>query len=191
MRLCGQCGNLDKRKNPPCKLGLPCYQSEKSGEFIRPSKCKKKALKTSKARAKALKNAKERAIDAFQMWVRYRDNWTCVVCGKHIDPNSEGAKQLMHAGHYISRKYKSLLLDEVNVHAQCKDCNGRQNWVCMDPRYTQYMLKQYGPEIFDYLYKKQHEICKISAYEWQELAVVWERALEEIKKSLDKNEKVM
>lgn len=185
MRACGQCGNLDRRKNPPCKLGFPCYQSNKTGEFIRPSKCHKKALPLAKARAKATKNAKNRAIDAFQMWIRYRDNWTCVVCGKHVDPNAPGAKQLMHAGHYISRKYQSLLLDEVNVHAQCKECNGAQNWVGMDPRYTQYMIRKYGPEILDYLYKKQHEISKISAYEWKELADEWEQALEDIKKTLD------
>lgn len=181
MRLCGQCGNLDKRKNPPCKLGLPCYQSEKTGEFIRPIKCKKKALKASKARAKAVKNAKERAIDAFQMWVRYRDNWTCVVCGKHIDPNSEGAKQLMHAGHYISRKYKSLLLDPKNCHSQCAVCNGKQNWEGMDERYTKYVIDKYGVEILDYYNKKKNEIRKISSVEWIELADFWGKKLEEIK----------
>lgn len=186
MRLCGQCGNLDKRKNPPCKLGLPCVKSEKTGEYIRPSKCKKKAVKAKIAREKALKNAKQTAIDSFQMWVRYRDNWTCVVCGKHVDPNSPGAKKEMHAGHYISRRYKSLLLDPKNCNSQCKDCNGRQNWEGVDPRYTQYMIHTYGPEILDYLYKKQHEITKISHYEWEQLATDWSQALEDIKKTLDK-----
>ena len=191
MRVCGQCGNLDKRRTPPCKLGYECKESEKvKGEYIRPSKCHKKALPAAKARAKAKKNAQNRAIDAFQMWVRYRDNWTCVVCGKHVDPNAEGAKQLMHAGHYISRKYKSLLLDDKNVHAQCAVCNGKQNWEGMDPRYTDYMLKKYGPQIFDYLYKKQHEISHLDKSNWEELAVSWEAALEEIKKALDKPEKV-
>lgn len=181
MRTCGQCGNLDKRKNPPCKIGMPCYQSEKTGEYIRPSKCKKKAVKAKIARKRAVKNAKNRAIDAFQMWVRYRDNWTCVVCGKHVDPEMPGAKNEMHAGHYISRKYKSLLLDPQNVHAQCKDCNGRQNWVGMDPRYTKYMVNRYGEGILDYLFKKQHEIEKISHLEWERLAEFWEGKLKEIK----------
>ena len=188
MRLCGQCGNLDKRKNPPCKLGLPCTKSEKTGEYIRPSKCKKKAVKARIARERALKNAKETAIDCFQMWVRYRDNWTCVVCGKHVDPDSPGAKKEMHAGHYISRKYKSLLLDPVNVHAQCRLCNGAQNWEGMDPRYTQYMIRTYGPEILEYLYRQQHEIEKITHLDWEYLATVWKRKLEEIKKTLDKTQ---
>ena len=190
MRFCGECGNLDRRKNPPCKLGYECKPSDKTVEYIRPSKCRKKALPAAKARAKATKNAKNRAIDAFQMWVRYRDGWTCVVCGKHVDPNAEGAKQLMHAGHYISRKYKSLLLDPKNCNCQCAVCNGKQNWEGMDPRYTKYMVQQYGPEIFEYLFKKQHEICKMSAYDWEEQAQTWEEALAEIKKTLDNKEKV-
>ena len=184
MRLCGQCGNLDGRKNPPCKIGLPCFKSEKTGEYIRPSKCKKKAIKARLERERAVKDAKNRAIDAFQMWVRYRDNWTCVVCGKKVDPNMPGAKQEMHAGHYISRKYKSLLLDPKNVNCQCKNCNGSQNWVGMDPRYTKYIVQKYGAEILDYLFQKQHEIKKISNAEWAELATYWEGKLEDIKKHL-------
>ena len=181
MRFCSNCGNLDKRKTPPCKLGLPCYASEKTGEYIRPNKCKKKAVKATVARKRALKNAKQRATDAFQMWVRYRDNWTCVVCGKHINPELPGAKQEMHAGHYISRRHLSLLMDPKNVHAQCKNCNGAQNWEGMDPRYTKYIVNTYGPEILDYLYLKQHEICKIGHTEWENLATYWEGKLEEIK----------
>lgn len=183
MRVCGECGAIDRRKDPPCKFGFPCYVSEKTGALIRPSKCKKKIISATKARTKAVKDAKKRAIDAFQMWVRYRDNWTCCVCGKHIDPTMEGAKNLMHAGHYISRKYTSLLLDPKNVHAQCKECNGAQNWVGMDPRYTKYMVTKYGPEILDYLYQKQHEIKKISHAEWAELAEYWSAELEKIKKN--------
>lgn len=182
MRKCGQCGNLDKRKNPPCRAGFNCYKSEKTDEYIRPTNCRKKVISATKARQKALKGAKNRAIDAFQMWVRYRDNWTCVVCGKHISQDNEKAKQLMHAGHYISRKYKSLLLDPKNVHAQCKECNGRQNWEGLDPRYTRYLINKYGAGILDYLAQKQHEIKKISNQEWDSLATFWELELDKIKK---------
>ena len=180
MRTCGQCGNLDKRKNPPCKVGLPCYKSEKTGEYIRPNKCKKKALKAKISRKMAIKNARNRAIDAFQMWVRYRDNWTCVVCGKHIDPGQEGAKQLMHAGHYISRKYKSLLMDPKNCNSQCRSCNWKQNLEGVDERYTKYVIDKYGASILDYYNKKKNEIKKISSYEWEELANYWENELKKI-----------
>lgn len=181
MRKCGNCGNLDKRKNPPCKLGLPCVKSEKTGEYIRPSKCKKKAVSAKMAREKAFKNAKQTAIDNFQLYIRYRDNWTCVVCGKHVDPDMPGAKQEMHAGHYISRKYTSLLLDPKNVHAQCRECNGKQNWEGLDPRYTKYLVNKYGAEILDYLYEKKHQTLKISHTEWAELAEYWAEKLENIK----------
>ena len=188
MRMCGNCGGVDRRKNPPCKYGYKCYPSEKTGELVRPKECRKKVMSATKSRIKSLKDAKNRAIDAFQMWIRYRDNWTCVVCGSHVSPETEGAKQLMHAGHYISRKYTSLLLDPKNVHAQCKECNGRQNWVGMDPRYTKYIVTKYGPGILDYLYQKQHEIKKISHKEWSELAEHWEMELNNLKKLLDKSE---
>lgn len=42
------------------------------------------------------------------MYVRYRDNWTCVVCGKHIDPNSAGAKMKCTA---------DTILIEANIHS--------------------------------------------------------------------------
>lgn len=184
MRFCGECGGIDFRKTPPCRFGYQCYKSEKSGELIRPSKCKRKIVSATKARLQSVKNAKNRAIDAFQLWIRYRDNWTCCVCGKRIDPSVEGAKQLMHAGHYISRRYKSLLLDPKNCNAQCKDCNGRQNWEGVDPRYTKYIVNKYGPEILDYLYQKQHEAKPISNAEWAELADFWEGELEKEKKRL-------
>lgn len=186
MRVCGQCGNLDKRKNPPCRAGFRCYKSEKSEEYIRPANCKKKIVKESIARRRNIANIKNKAIDSFQMWVRYRDNWTCVVCGKKVNPDAQGAKNEMHAGHYISRKYKSLLLDPINVHAQCKVCNGYQNWVGIDPRYTKFMIDKYGKDVLNYLYQKQHEIKKISNSDWEYLAEYWEGELDKIKKDLTK-----
>ena len=180
MRYCNGCGDFNKTYKTCCKRGFEPKLSEKTGEYIRPSGCKVKAKKAPSAAIRA-KNAKARAVDAFQMWVRYRDNWTCVVCGKHIDPNEPGAKALMHAGHYISRKYASLLLDPINVHAQCKDCNGRQNWEGMDPRYTAYMIGKYGTEVLNYLARKQHEICKRGRVEWEQLADHWEQELAKMK----------
>ncbi|MBQ2174800.1 MAG: recombination protein NinG [Alphaproteobacteria bacterium] len=175
MRYCNGCTECDGRKNPPCKKGLPAYKSEKSGQIVRPSKCKKKYRQ-----AKEI-NYKEKAVDAFQMYIRYRDNWTCCCCGKYIDPSSEHAKKEMHAGHYISRAKLSLLLDEKNVHAQCRECNGKQNWEGIDPRYTQYIINKYGIDILDYLSTKKREIVKIDKTEWENLFHFWEQKLNEIK----------
>lgn len=175
MRYCKGCTECDGRRNPPCKKGFQAYKSEKSGEIIRPSKCKKKYNPVKDTDYKKI------AVDAFQMYIRYRDNWTCVVCGKHIDCDSDNAKMLMHAGHYISRAKTSLLLDEKNVHAQCRECNGKQNWEGVDPRYTKYVVNKYGVDILDYFDKKKRDITKIGKAEWKELAAYWENRLNEIK----------
>ena len=170
MRFCNGCTQLDKRLKNPCKKGFNAVIGKV--ETIRPTQCKKKYKKEKEI------DYKKVAVDNFQMYIRYRDNWTCVVCGKHIDPNDPQAKMLLHGGHYISRIKTSLLLDEKNCHGQCRECNGRQNWEGIDPRYTQYLIRKYGIEILDYLNKKKNEIYKPN---WKELAEYWEQKLNEIK----------
>lgn len=173
MRFCKDCTQFDKRVKNSCKKGFEVVIG-KTGIGIRPAKCKKKYKKSK------LTNWKQIAVDNFQMYIRYRDNWTCVVCGKHIDPTEENAKMYIHAGHYISRTKTSLLLDEKNVHAQCRECNGKQNWEGVDPRYTQYIISKYGVGILDYLAKKKNEIVQISNEQWKEIAEFWKQKLQEI-----------
>ena len=175
MRFCNGCTQLDKRLKTPCKKGFNAVIGKT--EVIRPSGCKKKYKKAKEIDFKKI------AVDSFQMYIRYRDNWTCVVCGKHINPQEEHAKMLIHAGHYISRTKTALLLDEKNVHAQCRECNGKQNWEGVDTRYTKYLINKYGIEILDYLNKKKNEICKLSNEQWGELADYWKDKLEQIKRS--------
>ena len=50
-------------------------------------------------------------------YIRQRDKWTCITCGK-----TEWGRK-MHAGHLISRKRKNTLFDPKNIHAQCSWCN--------------------------------------------------------------------
>lgn len=177
MRYCDGCSELNKRLKHPCKKGFRAYKSDKTGKVVRPNNCKSKP----KLKIEKEKDFKKKAVDAFQMYIRYRDNWTCVVCGKHIAPDSEGAKQLMHAGHYVSRGKTALLLDEKNCHAQCRECNGKQNWEGIDPRYTKYLISKYGIEILDYLNEKKHKTLKLSKAGWKELAEFWQGKLAEIK----------
>jgi len=173
MRFCNGCTQLDKRLKNPCKKGFNAVIGKV--ETIRPTQCKKKYKKSKPI------DWKQIAVDNFQMYIRYRDNWTCVVCGKHIDPTDPQAKQLMHGGHYISRKFLSLLLDPKNCHSQCSFCNFKQNLEGVDPRYTQYIINKYGVGILEYLNKKKNEIVQISNEQWKELAEYWETKLKEIK----------
>jgi hypothetical protein len=66
---------------------------------------------------------RQKALSEFQRYVRYRDSdergyAKCISCGR-VYP----VKQ-MDGGHYEQRSNLATELDEDNVHAQCKRCNG-------------------------------------------------------------------
>ena len=143
IRTCEGCASLDKRKRKPCPLfDVVCEQ----GVYIRPRQCKRKFQK--RDAKKELARLRDRVVDLFQTYIRYRDGFTCCCCGRHIDSEDPNARKLIHAGHFISRSVRQLLLHDKNVNAQCRDCNGRQNWLGVDPRYCDYMLHKYGEGVF-------------------------------------------
>lgn len=76
-----------------------------------------KKTKLRKNGKSTISRLKKKAWDAFSLWIRKRDKWTCITCGK------QGIGSFMHAGHYISRRFNATLFDERNVHAQCMNCN--------------------------------------------------------------------
>jgi hypothetical protein len=65
--------------------------------------------------------AEKRAWNEFSKMIRARDNiggyFRCPTCGRTL-PIDEA-----DAGHYITRARKSVMFDEMNVHAQCRHCN--------------------------------------------------------------------
>ena len=108
IRSCEGCKFLNKRKkSSPCLKDFKAVYDSKSGIYRRPFSCKLKDKKVNPH--KELKKIKEEAIDLFQTYIRYRDDFTCCCCGTHIDKNNPDAKKLMHAGHVISRKINQLL----------------------------------------------------------------------------------
>lgn len=183
MRDCKGCSKLTDQG---CSLNFEAIKSDKQDLWLRPNKCTKKYREKGKLEAKARKDYKKlvaKLDDTFQMWIRYRDNWTCCCCHTHIAPNSEGAKAKMHAGHYVGRSALALRWDEKNVHAQCSTCNMQQNYYGIDPRYTQMLLRRYGIGILDYLSIKKHEQVKYSCEELEEKIAYYKQKLEEAKNS--------
>ena len=185
MRLCNGCGKLRYGK---CEKGFEIIKCEKLKDFKRPSKCKVKFKKQAVVEKQTRKNLIKKLDDVFQMYVRYRDNWTCVVCGKHIDPNSAGAKNEMHGGHYIDRGKFSLRWHEANCNAQCKVCNGIQHWKGLQPEYTIYLLRKYrwtlfeGRPIIEFFAVKKNEVVHHSNCELEELIKHYSEKLEKIKR---------
>lgn len=83
----------------------------------------KKALKHYKAilriKQPTLKQLMIQADAAFSMYIRERDNWTCVLCGSTKKPQ---------CGHLIRRGKMSVRFDERNCACQCYSCNYRHEW---------------------------------------------------------------
>lgn len=63
----------------------------------------------------ALPRLKEKAWKVFALWIKNRDGWKCITCGK-VDKSSS-----MHAGHYIHGDHMDFV--EKNISAQCVACN--------------------------------------------------------------------
>jgi hypothetical protein len=61
--------------------------------------------------------AENKAWKAFSLYIRERGLFRCPTCGA-VKPIEQA-----DAGHYISRVRKSVMFDEMNVHAQCRKCN--------------------------------------------------------------------
>lgn len=116
-----------------------------------------------KIKHKSISKLKKEAWVIFSKWIRVRDNYTCVTCGK------QGEGSFMHAGHYISRKHNSTLFDERNVNAQCMNCNlwGYGNMGV----YTLFLQEKYGPGIIEELTKKSREIKQWLPSELEEIKV--------------------
>lgn len=182
IRSCEGCEFLNKRKkSSPCQKDFKAVYDSKSGIYKRPSSCKNKSKKVNSKQQ--LKKIKEEAIDLFQTYIRYRDDFTCCCCGFHIDKDHKDAKKLLHAGHFISRKISSLLLDEKNCFAQCRTCNYLQDKVSVNPRYILFLIEKFGPEIFEYYYDKIYNEPKIERdldY-WTKQRDYWKAKLEEFK----------
>ena len=183
MRDCKGCSKIGEQG---CSLGFEAIKSDKQDIWLRPTRCQKKYREKGKLEAKARKDyqkLKNKLDDVFQMWIRYRDNWTCCCCKTHVDPNSEGAKAKMHAGHYVGRSCLALRWDPKNVHAQCSTCNMQQNYYGIDPRYTKMLLVKYGSDILDYFATKKNEMIKLTTSDLEDKIQIYSDLLEKAKNS--------
>ena len=185
VRNCEGCTYLNKkRKTNPCNKDLPAVYDATNNLYTRPNKCKEKIKKVDPK--KEFKKLKEQVIDLFQMYIRYRDNWKCCCCGFFIDPKNQEAKKLLHAGHFLSRKFSQLIMDEKNCHAQCRTCNGLQDWLGINPKYTLFMINKYGKEVFEYFIEKLNSKEELTPEDWLKLKDHWQDKLDkEIKRYND------
>ncbi len=66
---------------------------------------------------KSFDQLKKDADAAFSNYIRERDLYTCITCGKF------GGKSEIDCGHFVKRGDLLLRFNEINCNAQCKRCN--------------------------------------------------------------------
>jgi len=88
---------------------------------------KKKAHLKAKEKLLTVKELKPKAQRVFNEFIRLRDkDLRCISCdADDVYLYNSGLTQLWDAGHYLSRGARPwLAFNELNVHKQCKICNG-------------------------------------------------------------------
>jgi hypothetical protein len=109
--------------------------------------------------------------DIFSKFIRSRDKYTCLVCGK------QGTGAEIHCGHLFSRVSFSTRWTELNCFAQCKSCNFRAEYD-NEPMKRAWIAK-HGQEKFDVLYMKYNSVFKIGNAELVVLINYYKQRLKE------------
>lgn len=106
---------------------------------------------------------------AFSLFIRYRDNWTCVKCGrKH--PERAGT---LGNSHYHSRRHESVRFSPANCDSLCNaPCHGEWGG---DKRaeYDAWKERQLGERAFKALMLAANTYCKKD----RKLALLYARGL--------------
>lgn len=119
-----------------------------------------KPLKTVKKKKKAkISTLKKKLWAIFTLYIKMRDHWTCVTCGKFAKGYGMGG------GHYIAKAAcgAEYYFHEKNVHAQCTYCNltleGNR------PAYREFILRTYGKKTLADLETNYHKPSPYFDYE--------------------------
>ena len=116
--------------------------------------------------------------DVFQMVIRYRDNFTCITCGKKFP---KGERQHCHAGHYVSRGVYATRWDEENVNCQCAGCNLKQSLADVEVihRYEVALEQKYGRGTVNRILEKKHQVFKLNRAWLEDNIKLYQEALDE------------
>jgi hypothetical protein len=127
---------------------------------------------------------KKKAWEWFSKYIRLRDalNTTgtkdscrCITCGRIYPSFGVGCIQ---AGHFISGRNNSVLIDEKFVFGQCYHCNVglKGNWV----PYRRKMIELYGEEEVKKVEDRQGKTLPMKAYQWEELAELYKQKYQDL-----------
>lgn|SRR3990167_190004 len=132
-----------------------------------------------KRKVKTVPSLHRELWDIFARFIKLRDclkttgtktTGRCISCGRIKDYDD------LQAGHFITRRAKSILYHEKNVHAQCENCNGRLK---SNPlRYQDAMIKMYGNELVLIFRSQEHSNRQCKKYELEALIVEYQNKVE-------------
>lgn len=108
----------------------------------------------------------------FELYIRYRDDWKCIVCGIRLPLDTSN----LHAGHLIGRTHKKVRWDELNVNTQCKNCNCAHQWD--ESPYTAKWLEKYGLEAYLALENRSKGVEKLNSSDLLEKVEYYKKLVE-------------
>lgn len=125
----------------------------------------KSTPKTKKIKKPSVSKLHKKLWAIFSLYIRLNESkdgiGTCITCGVK-KPYKE-----LQAGHFISRRFKATLYDEMNVHSQCFACNCFLHGNLL--RYRRVMDDLYGDEAVYNMEQKAKEIKQWKAFELEDL----------------------
>ena len=94
----------------------------------------------------------------FSIYIRKRDKWRCVRCGKQHDEHSHN----FGVSHFYSRRKESVRFDPENVDSMCNHpCHSEWEHEKKEGReYYNFKINQLGKMRFDILTVRAHQIAK-------------------------------
>lgn len=186
MAVCKVCGSNSygeycvkhKPKKPIKKT--PLKRASKTGRKAAKKAYKRKSYRKSSKPTSLFEIAKKDMWDMFSKYVRLRDSdedgyCTCIDgCGERF------FWKYGDAGHFCGRSHMSTFIHEMNVNAQAKSCNQREEgrkW-----QYGHALEKKYGEGTAEYLIRLSKETKKYSIPEMKELTEFFRKKVEQLKK---------
>lgn len=117
----------------------------------------------------------------FSEYIRLRDNYQCIVCGK-IGNEKDG---IIQNGHLLTRSHYSTRFDEDNCHAQCKSCNYKHEYEFIHMQMS--VIAKIGQERYEQLYLKFRTLKKYKQFEMIELYEEIKNKIKKLKNIIDQN----